>query len=71
MLQNRFNELRNNLSQTQDEKQQISYLNEMNSINSELKALAQNGQDFAKGLQTACQAVEYGTAQAAQAESRR
>lgn len=71
MLQNRFNELRNNLSQTQDEKQQISYLNEMNSINSELKALAQNGQDFAKGLQTAFQAVEYGTAQAAQAESRR
>lgn len=71
MLQNRFNELRNKLSQTQDEKQQISYLSEMKSINAELESLAKNGQDFAKGLQTAFQAVEYGTAQAAQAESRR
>lgn len=71
MLQNRFNELRNKLSQTQDEKQQISYLSEMRSINAELESLAKNGQDFAKGLQTAFQAVEYGTAQAAQAESRR
>lgn len=71
MLQNRFNELRNKLSQTQDEKQQISYLSEMKSINAELESLVKNGQDFAKGLQTAFQAVEYGTAQAAQAESRR
>ena len=71
MLQNRFNELRNKLSQTQDEKQQISYLSEMKSINAELESLVKNGQDFAKGLQTAFQAVEYGTTQAAQAESRR
>lgn len=33
--------------------------------------MRKQGENFAKGLQTAFQAVEYGTAHAAQAESRR
>lgn len=71
MLQHRFNELSKQLESTTDEGKKASIFGEMHNINSELKNLAKNGQDFAKGLQTAFQAVEYGTAQAAQAESRR
>ena len=71
MLQHRFNELSKQLESTTDEGKKASIFGEMHNINSELKNLAKNGQDFAKGLQTAFQAIEYGTAQAAQAESRR
>lgn len=71
MLQHRFNELSKQLESTTDEGKKASIFGEMHNINSELKNLVKNSMDFAKGLQTAFQAVEYGTAQAAQAESRR
>lgn len=71
MLQHRFNELSKQLESTTDEGKKASIFGEMHNINSELKNLVKNSMDFTKGLQTAFQAVEYGTAQAAQAESRR
>lgn len=71
MPQHRFNELSKQLESTTDEGKKASIFGEMHNINSELKNLVKNSMDFAKGLQTAFQAVEYGTAQAAQAESRR
>lgn len=46
-------------------------LGEMKWAQGQIESLRKQGEDFAKGLQTAFQAVEYGTAQAAQAESRR
>ena len=44
---------------------------EMKWAQGQIESLRKQGENFAKGLQTAFQAVEYGTAQAAQAESRR
>ena len=71
MLQKRFDKLKNLFSITKNEDQKISYLSEMKNINTEIESMRIKGKDFAKGLATAFQAVEYGTAQAAQAESRR
>lgn len=44
---------------------------EMKWAQGQIESLRKQGENFAKGLQTAFQAVEYGTAHAAQAESRR
>lgn len=44
---------------------------EMKWAQGQIESLRKQGENFAKGLQTAFHAVEYGTAQAAQAESRR
>ena len=70
-LQEFFDISRNRFENAKNIKDKESAYDEMKWAYEEIKALRTKTEDFAKGLSTAFQAVEYGTAQAAQAESRR
>ena len=71
LYQDYFNQSKAKFEKAVTLKDREKAFGEMKWAQGQIESLRKQGENFAKGLQTAFQAVEYGTAQAAQAESRR
>lgn len=71
LYQDYFNQSKAKFEKAVTLKDREKAFGEMKWAQGQIESLRKQGENFAKGLQTAFQAVEYGTAHAAQAESRR